>query len=218
MTQEKPLTTIYIVRHGETEYNVEERVQGQPTDSPLTAKGEKQARERARELKYINFDAIFSSDLGRTVRTAEILKLDRQLAINTSHLLRERNFGEWEGKTAEEYYQANKAAFEKFKQLSEAEKRKGKVFASIESEEEMMGRFITKLREIAVTYPGKTILVVSHGSIMRTLLIHLGYDKREALGPGALTNSAYVKLKSDGIDFFVDKVVGYQPPNFPLFI
>lgn len=213
MENNQKLTTIYIVRHGETEMNVKDIVQGQPTDSSLTEKGEKEARERAEQLKNVRFDAIFSSDLGRTVRTAKILKLDRQLAVNTTRMLRERFFGVWEGKRAAEYYQANAEAFKKFEFLAEEEKRKYKVFNSIESEEEMMSRFVVKLREIAATFVGKTVLVVSHGSIMRTFLIHLGYGTRKILSPGSLANMAYIQLNSDGVDFFIEKVIGYKKPN-----
>ena len=81
-------STIYLVRHGETEWNTEGRLQGQK-DSFLTAKGEKQAAQTAEKLKGVKFDAIFSSDLLRAKRTAEIIKLERQLEINTTKALRE---------------------------------------------------------------------------------------------------------------------------------
>ena len=77
--------TLYLVRHGETEWNVKKINQGQ-SESALTEVGIEQAKETGEKLKHIKFDAIFSSDLSRTQRTAEIIKLDRELVIKTSEL------------------------------------------------------------------------------------------------------------------------------------
>lgn len=69
----------------------------------------------------------------------------------------------------------------------------------------------TYLREVAVAYQGKDILVVSHGGVMRILLDHLG--KRVARG--ATANTAYIKLESDGVEFFVKETEGikFEKPN-----
>jgi broad specificity phosphatase PhoE len=211
MEQAKKYCTIYLVRHGETENNVNDIVQGH-VDSPLTDKGIQDVKRLQRELKNIKFDAVFSSDIGRAVKTAQLVMAEKQLAVNTTHLLRERFYGDYEGHPAKKYYQDNEAMFAKFETLGEAAKRKFKVYPSMESEEEAMGRFIQKLREIAVTFLGKTVLVVSHGTVMRTFLFHLGYMSRQQLTHGSLLNSGYIKLESDGVDFFVKKFVGYKKP------
>ena len=78
---DKNLCTLYLVRHGETEWNKTGIVMGQ-LDSPLTEAGLGQAKTTAQELKGVNFDAIFSSDLHRAHKTAEIIKLERELVIN----------------------------------------------------------------------------------------------------------------------------------------
>lgn len=88
--------TFYIVRHGETEWNAQGLMQGH-LDSPLTSTGEEQARELAQTLLAIHFDHVFSSDLLRARRTAELLVIDRKFALNTTQLLRERTFGKYEG-------------------------------------------------------------------------------------------------------------------------
>ncbi len=83
---------VYLVRHGETQWNAERRIQGQ-SDSPLTAKGEQQAMQVATRAKELGITHIISSDLGRTRRTAEIIA---QPAVVTSSLiprLRELNMG-----------------------------------------------------------------------------------------------------------------------------
>lgn len=179
-------------------------------DSALTEAGLRQAKTTAQDLKDVNFDAIFSSDLHRAQRTAEIIKMERQLAIQTSKALRERTYGYFEGKSSEEYIKNFQHLFDKLKQLSEKKQKKFKFTNDIESDEEVISRFITQLREIAVAYPSKTILVVSHGGCIRTFLMHIGYVKYGDLPPGSFSHAAYVQVLSDGVDFFVKDVKGIK--------
>lgn len=201
--------TLYIVRHGETEWNKNDIIQGQ-VDSPLTPAGIEQAKTTAEELKGVHFDAIFSSDLLRARRTAEIIKLERQLAVNTSKLLRERSFGHFEGKPVEEYKSAVKHLFEQAQHLPIEEQWKFKFGEDVESDEEIISRFITQLREIAVAYAGKTALVTTHGGCIRAFLIHVGAYEYGSLPPGSFQNAGYVKVLSDGVDFFVKEIKGVK--------
>jgi len=203
----KNYCTLYLVRHGETEWNKNHTVMGQ-MDSPLTSEGIKQVEATAEELKHIHFDAIFSSDSPRTQRTAEIIKLDRQLAIRTSKLLRERNFGHYEGKPSADYHEAVKHLLAEKEQLTEQERWKFRFGDDMESDEELADRFIVQLREIAAAYPGKTVLVVTHGGCIRMFLIKSGYVKYGQLPGGAFRNAGYVKTLSDGVDFMIKKVDG----------
>jgi 2,3-bisphosphoglycerate-dependent phosphoglycerate mutase len=198
--------TLYLVRHGQTEWNKKEILQGQ-ADSPLTEVGKKQVGQAAQDLKAISFDAIFSSDLQRAQETAEILNLERQLAIQTSKLLRERDFGHYEGIMRLEY---NTRLQHLIKDLSEQEKKTFKFDHDVESDEEVISRFITQLREIAVAYPNKTVLVVTHGGCIRTFLTHTGYVKYGELGPGSFSNAGYVEVACDGVDFFIKEVKGIK--------
>ncbi len=204
---DKQLTTIYIIRHGETEHNVNEIIQGQ-ADSSLTELGEEQAKYLASEFKDIHFDAIFSSDLFRAKRTAEIISIERQLAVNTTKLLRERSYGVYEGRPVKDYFAENRAMFEKLKTLSEEEKRAFRIYSTQETNVEIVARMLTFLREIAVAFTGKTVLAVSHGSIMRALLMHLGYATYDELPGRSIENTGYIKLESDGIDFFIKELKG----------
>lgn len=215
MNKEK-LCTIYLVRHGETESNINGIVDGH-FNAPLTEQGQEQARVLGKELQDIKFDAAFSSDLIRAKHTAELALLDRKLAVNATHLLRERFYGIYEGRHADQYYRDNQAMFEKIQNLTEEEIRKFKVYESMESEEEMVSRFITKLREIAVTFSGKNVLVVSHGSIMRAFVVHMGFGQREDFGGGTLKNTAYIVLESDGVDFFLKEIVGHIKNTNPFY-
>lgn len=89
---------IYLVRHGETEWNKEERLQGWK-DSPLTAKGRRKAEELREELKDISFDRVYSSDQGRAVETAKIIA---GRAPKEFPELRELGLGPWEGRIFDE--------------------------------------------------------------------------------------------------------------------
>ncbi len=204
----KNYCTIYLIRHGETEANVKRILQGH-RDYPLTREGEKQARDLARKLNHFHFDAIFASDLGRAKRTAELIILEKKITVQTTKLLRERSFGKDEGKPWERQDEALKKMLRLYNELSSEGKFKFKFRPESESDEELAIRMITVLREIAVAYSGKTVLVVSHGGIMRAFLIKLGFAEAE-LGYDRLIikNTAYVRLESDGIDFFIKETKG----------
>jgi len=199
--------TIYLVRHGETEWNKKRIIMGQ-SDSPLTETGIEQVKATAQELKHVDFAAIFSSDLLRAQRTAAIIKLERQLAVQTTKALRERTFGHYEGMSVEEFEKIFKDSFDKLKQLTEKEQKAFKLDRDIESDDDVVGRMITRLREIAVAYPGKNVLVVSHGTSIRTFLLHIGYAKLEELKTGAVVNGGYAAVLCDGIDFFIKETRG----------
>ncbi len=208
MEKDKNLTTFYLVRHGETKFNIKKILQGQ-TDSPLTETGRMMTQELSQDLANIRFDAIFSSDLARAKNTAEIIRLNRKLAINTHKLLRERSFGCWDGTSAKIFREKNKVLLDKMESLSEKEKINFRLYDGYETEAEIAARMITVLREIAVTYVGKTVLVVSHGAIMRSLLVHLGFGSYDELPRGkTVSNLGYIVLESDGVDFFIKNTIG----------
>ncbi len=206
---DKNFCTLYLVRHGETEWNVAHIVQGFK-DSPLTEQGVRQVEATAKELKHVPFDAIFSSDSNRAERTAEILRLERELAIETTRELRERNFGKFEGKPSSEFHGAFQKMSERIADLSIDEQKKNKLASDIESDDELVSRFITKLREISVAYPGQTVLVTSHGGPIRQFLMHTGYYKYGELPGGAFLNAGYVKVLCDGVDFIIKEVKGIK--------
>ena len=92
----------FFVRHGETIWNVEERLQGQVNEIKLTKKGINQAEKVARELQEIDFDVIFSSPFDRTIYTAEIINKTKKNKIILVDELKERGYGELEGKYAKD--------------------------------------------------------------------------------------------------------------------
>ncbi len=212
-------TLLYIIRHGESVSNVfseessEYHNQWGELESPLTKQGEKQVEQRAKELRYINFAAIFSSDLTRAVQTAEIIAFEQQLTIETTQRIRERKTWPYITKPGDENTSKERIeeAIEKeLQKLNEKEKMAYKYHVSMESAEEAANRFLTFLREITISYQGKTVLVVNHGNNIRSLLTYLGYATFGELQEGAIEYTAYLVLESDGIDFSIKKISGVK--------
>lgn len=198
-------TTFYIVRHGETDWNKEGRAQGQ-TDIPLNETGKLQAKNIAQELKHITFYHAYSSDLLRAKHTAETIALEHTLTVVTTKLLRERNFGEYEGQTI----RLTKIFDELVGNMSHEEKFKFKIKPDIESDHELITRLLNFIREAAFAHPGSTILVGTHGGILGALLIHLGFFDYVSRKHYVINNTSYIQLRTDGIDFFIDSVKGIE--------
>jgi len=199
--------TLYLVRHGETEWNVEDIVLGQ-SDSSLTQEGIRETEALAQALQGVAFDAIFSSDLGRAYQTAEILGKGRGLTVETSPLLRERNYGRFHGVSWKELKAELKEKLEERRKLPDAEFLSFTLDPDIESESAVASRFISKLKDIAATHPSKTVLVVTHGGCVRAFLATVGYASIKRMPPGSLVNSGHVTVLSDGKDFIIKEVVG----------
>ena len=199
------MATFYLVRHGQTEWNTKGLIQGH-SDSPLTPDGIKSAEILRDKFKGINFDLVYSSDLLRAKRTAQIILLEKQIALETTHLLRERAFGKYEGAEHDEYERLNA----NLKKLTDEERYTFKDHNQYESDEELTNRFITFIREVAVANPGKTILVVSHGSFMRMALMKMGFGDYKNLIPGSIKNGGWVKFETDGVDFFIKESDGIR--------
>jgi broad specificity phosphatase PhoE len=139
------VTALLLVRHGETDWNADGRLQGQ-TDRPLSDFGRRQAQRLADELADEELEAIYASDLSRARQTAEILGGRLGLAIVLDPDLREKDWGTWEGLTAIE---------------------RDRVEFVGESTEAHQERTLRALRRIAERHPGGRVLVVTHGGSMR---------------------------------------------------
>ena len=140
------MTTLLLVRHGETDWNADGRLQGQ-TDRPLSDYGRRQARKLAGELEGEELEAIYSSDLARARETAEIVGERLGLPVELDPELREKDWGTWEGLTAVE---------------------RDRVEFVGESTQAHQERILGALRRIAERHPRDCrVLVVTHGGSMR---------------------------------------------------
>jgi broad specificity phosphatase PhoE len=180
------VTTILLARHGETDWNLQRRVQGH-SDTPLNETGRAQALALAETLDGANLDAIYASDLARAYDTARVVAERKGLTVTTLPELRERNFGTWEGLTDTEIH-------ERFPQAKSGSWGDG------ETKEAMAERVLAALHRIASTHPGGRVLVVTHGGPVRSLLVESGLDGR---GPIANCSVYEVRLRDGhfvGID------------------
>jgi probable phosphoglycerate mutase len=157
-------TRLLVVRHGESTWNSEGRWQGQ-ADPPLSALGERQAEAAATGVGE-TVTAIWTSDLARAFRTAELLVAGLRTASPRSDArLRERNVGEWSGLT--------RAEIEVRWPGYLADRRSP---AGWEDDEQLAERAIAALHDIVTAAPGATVIVVTHGGVIRTLERHLGSE------------------------------------------
>ena len=140
------MTTLLLVRHGETDWNADGRLQGH-TDRPLSDYGRHQAQQLAAELEGEELEAIYSSDLARARETAEIVGERLGLPVALDPDLREKDWGTWEGLTAVE---------------------RDRVEFVGETTGAHQERILGALRRISERHPGdRRVLVVTHGGSMR---------------------------------------------------
>jgi broad specificity phosphatase PhoE len=154
------VTTLLLVRHGETDWNRDGRWQGH-SDTHLNAAGREQARHVGAELGDV--DVVYSSDLARARETAEIIARELGLEVHRDPRLRERSFGGWEGLTADEIEREFAGAHARWRAgegpgADDAEPFD--VFAA------RVGAFLDDALE---RHPDETVLVVAHGGSIRVI-------------------------------------------------
>lgn len=197
--------TLYVVRHGESFGNIES-VLG--ADFDLTENGKAQAQALKDQFKNVSFDLIVSSDLIRAHRTAQIIAAERNLAHITSELLRERHYGQHDGTPFTQLTQELQQALFEYQVLTSKDRTHLRPIPEMENDEELTGRILTFIRELAIAHAHKTILLVAHGDIMASLLVHLGFADRPQLSWGAIENTGYFVLETDGLEFKIVKTQG----------
>jgi broad specificity phosphatase PhoE len=156
----RPVTTLLLVRHGETDWNRDGRWQGH-SDTQLNELGRDQARRVAAELD--GADVLYTSDLARARETAEIIAAALELEVRTDPRLRERSFGAWEGLTAPEIE-------ERFADdLARWRVGEGAGATDAEPFDAFAQRVRGFLDEALARHPGETVLVVAHGGTIRVI-------------------------------------------------
>lgn len=154
-------TTVYLIRHGQSEGNLAHRFLGH-TDLPLTELGHAQAERTAEFLKDIPVDVIFSSDLKRAYQTAEHTAVKKGLPIHTSEKLREICAGEWENQPIEYLLEHHREGYETWRYNIGAVRCPGG-----ESVEEVWNRFVPEVERILRENEGKTVFIFAHATPIR---------------------------------------------------
>ena len=159
--------TLLIVRHGETEWNAEGRIQGH-TDIGLSENGAQQARSLGQRLADRQIDVAYSSDLKRTSETARLALGDRNVVLNETPRLREYHKGIFEGMTLTEIQTQFPDEYPKYleKDLSYAPE-------GGETTRDVSTRMASIFQEIKAKHLDETVLVVSHGGALRAAMVSL---------------------------------------------
>ena len=187
---------LYIVRHGQTEWNVLEKFQGQ-LNSPLTEEGIEKVGKTGKELKNVEFKAVYTSKLRRTIRTAEIIleknsfekkkNIERKLKLEKLSELNEIYFGEWQGMDFKEIFlKYPKEAHNYFYDVKNycAENVKG------EELKDGLERFLSGLKKIVNNNEKGNILIVTHGTVLELFFNYIenkeadDLDERKLIGNG----------------------------------
>ncbi len=181
----KKMTRLGLIRHAETVWNGENRIQGH-RDSPLTTRGKKEADRWGSELSRISWDRILGSDLGRAVATAVIINHHLQIPFEADSRLREQDWGQWTAKPAD------KIKNEELPKLDEAQ-RSGWQFCPPGGEDRISvwQRSHNALVDAARKWPGNTILVVTHEGVIKNLIYRL-CNRLYAPGESSLIESRHL--------------------------
>ncbi len=169
------MTTLFLARHGQTDWNLEHRWQGW-ADPPLNATGRAQAVEVADLLAAHRIELVVSSDLRRASETAELAAAQLGLPVALDPRLREVDVGEWSGLTSAEVQERYPDGYER---------RRAGSTGWVEGEDlgAMAERVVAAILELGGRHPGRRALVVTHGGPIRAVLSACGIDPRTR--PGA---------------------------------
>lgn len=185
------MLNVYLVRHGETEWNADGNRYCGRTDLPLIDKGLQQVEATKKELKETSFDQVYSSPLQRSLKTAQIVS--GQSDIVTDKRLIEVDFGGWEGKPKEEFIPENEELWNNW--LSDpAENRAG---GTGETGGEVIDRVEDFFRSLITNKELNNVLVVAHNGVNR---LFLSYKLGMPLGnyrKFSLNNSSVIKFTLD---------------------
>ena len=165
-------TTFYLIRHGETDWNLHGRWQGH-TDIPLNEDGQAQAGRLAARLRAerVRFDACYSSDLQRAWETAGVVGAALDLAPLPLPALREINVGSWSGLTSSEVRAQDGETYARYKSGDDVPRGGGERFLDLYT------RVVAAVEQLADQHPGRMLALFTHGGPVRALLMHAARDK-----------------------------------------
>ena len=190
--KDKEILKLYIVRHGETEWNVIKRFQGQ-LNTPLTEKGMEKLRETGKNLENVLFEEVYTSELERTVKSAEIILNEnrgyknKKMELKKLAELNEVYFGVWQGLKYEEVFlkypeEANNYFYNVKNYKAENVKA--------ENLKDALERFLRGINKILDNHKSGNILIVTHGTVFEMFINYVGnssifdIDERTLMGNG----------------------------------
>lgn len=191
-------TIIYLTRHGQTEWNIEKRLQGRG-NSPLTEAGIARAEELSARIMDLPIDTIYSSPIERALQTAQILRGNKDVEIIEQDGLMEMCFGDYEGRKTEEVMAENPEW--NIEQIMHGDTvmcaPNGETLESVRQRvQETMDAIITNNQ-------GKTLLIVAHGITLKALMYYFNdlEVNNEVMGQATLTKIKVDKNKTFKIEY-----------------
>lgn len=188
------MTTIYLIRHGQSIKNTQKIVQGDEDDHAniLTDQGRAQAYEVADLLNGVSVTKIYHSPLVRARETAQIIADAHKLVPEQYKYLHEKKQGSMQGMRHEEMM----AKFHDWSAMTEDERLDIKAVPNEESQRELRSRALEAVRDIALRQPGDTVFAVTHGGFIRAIYTYLS---GKTLGEmWIVDNCGYIKIEVDG--------------------
>ncbi len=180
---------LYIVRHGETIWNKEKRLQGS-TDIELGPEGIRLAKETGEALMNTHIDVIYSSPLKRAYTTAELIRNDRDIPLITDDRIRELNFGVSEGERYEDLYQDENCYFKHFftePQLYRPSENGETLEHLVERATDFMQKVIEPLEESC-----ERVMLVAHGAMNKAIMTYIKGHSLEHFWSGGLQKNCNV--------------------------
>ena len=186
------VTRLLVLRHGQTAWNVDQRIQGQ-LDIPLNDHGRWQAGRLAQALAGEELHAVYSSDLQRAAATAEPLARACGLALQTDPALRERAFGDFEGVSFREIEQRWPEAAARWRRREPDFSPGGG-----ETLRQFYARSVRAATQLAERHPGQTVALVAHGGVLDCLYRAASRIELDAARTWQLGNAAINRLLYSG--------------------
>jgi len=191
------MTTLVIIRHCETEGNVRGEMQGYYNDSAFTEKGKDQAELLLKKLGTEKINAVYCSDLGRAIKTAQVISQAHNLKLIALKELREGNIGDWRTLPVKE-------GIQKWIEYYEAEKKKGVHREDIrppngENSFDHQRRIMTAIKKIVKQYPKGIVVIVGHSGTNRVIIGTLEGKDPDDFYKISQDNACINIVKTDGV-------------------
>jgi len=155
---------IILIRHGETEWNSQQRMQGH-CNSDLSAEGRDQIQALGKWMKNVSFDHIYSSDSQRAQQTAKAITQYSGHKLQLDQRIREKNLGVFEGLTSDEARGRFPDVYHLFKTAG-----RNYVIDKGESTQQLLDRSLEFIEDIRLRHPDQRVVMVTHGGVVRVLM------------------------------------------------